>query len=64
MQSNYYSYVYSVRLRDMNDLQNIREEWSLAERVAFYIRDRHPELFDEALDAIVREDIEKAKICN
>ena len=48
----------------MNDLQNIREEWSLAERVAFYIRDRHPELFDEALDAIVREDIEKAKICN
>lgn len=45
----------------MNDLRNTREEWSLVERVVFYIRDKHPELFDEALDAIVREDIEKAK---
>jgi hypothetical protein len=45
----------------MNDLHKIREVWSLGERVAFYIRDRHPELFDEALDAIVREDIQKAK---
>lgn len=45
----------------MNDLKNIREEWSLVERVTFYIRDNHPELFDEALDAIVREDIEKAR---
>ena len=45
----------------MNDLQNIRQEWTMGERVAFYIRDRHPELFDEALDAIVREDIQKAK---
>ena len=33
----------------------------MGERVAFYIRDRHPKLFDEALDAIVREDIQKAK---
>lgn len=45
----------------MNELQNIRTEWTMGERVAFYIRDKHPELFDEALDAIIREDIEKAK---
>lgn len=43
----------------MNDLKNIREEWTIGERVAFYIRDRHPELFDEALTAIVREDYKK-----
>ena len=45
----------------MNDLTNIRTEWTMGERVAFYIRDRHPELFDEALTAIVREDIQKGK---
>jgi hypothetical protein len=45
----------------MNDLRNMREEWTMGERVAFYIRDKHPELFDEALDEIVRQDIEKAR---
>ena len=45
----------------MNDLKNIREEWTMGERVAFWIRDRYPELFDEALTAIVREDIQKGK---
>lgn len=45
----------------MNDLRNIREEWTTVERVAFYIRDNHPELFDEALDAMYKEDIEKMK---
>lgn len=39
----------------------MREEWTMGERVAFWIRDKHPELFDQALDAIVREDIQKAK---
>jgi hypothetical protein len=34
------------------------ENWSLAERIAFHIRGNHPQIFDEALDAIVKEDLE------
>jgi len=36
----------------------IMENWSLAERIAFHIRGNHPQIFDEALDAIVKEDLE------
>ena len=45
----------------MNDLQNIRTEWTLTERVALYIREKYPEIYDEALDVLVREEIEKKK---
>ena len=34
------------------------EKWGIAQRVAFYVRDFHPEVFDKALDAIVEEDLE------
>lgn len=42
----------------MNDLKNVRGEWSTAERIAFWIREKYPQLFDEALYEIVREDIQ------
>ena len=45
----------------MNDLKNIRSEFTLTERLALYIREKHPEIYDEALDALVREEIEKKK---
>lgn len=43
----------------MKDLQNIRSEWGISERIALYVREFHPEVFEAALDAIVKEDIEK-----
>lgn len=43
----------------MKDLQNIRNEWRLAERVAFYIREKHPEIFNESLDVIMQEELKK-----
>lgn len=43
----------------MKDLRNIREEWGIAERIAFYVREFHPEVFESALDAMYKEDLEK-----
>ena len=34
------------------------ENWGVAERVAFYVREFHPEVFDEAFDAMYKEDLE------
>jgi len=34
------------------------EKWSTVERVALYVREFHPEVFDEALDAMYKEDLE------
>jgi hypothetical protein len=48
----------------MNDLKNIRQEWTMGERVALYIREKHPEIYDEAIAALVREEIEKKKKLN
>lgn len=47
----------SLRIFTMLKLKiKVMEDWSLAERVAFYVREFHPEVFDEALDAMYKED--------
>ena len=43
----------------MKDLKNIRQEWNIVERIAFYVREFHPEVYEEALDAIAKQEIEK-----
>lgn len=37
------------------------EKLGIAERVALYVREFHPGVFDEALDAIAKEDLEDFK---
>lgn len=43
----------------MNDLKNIRTGWNISEKIALYVREFHPEVFEGALDAIAKEEIEK-----
>lgn len=45
----------------MNDLKNIRTGWNIAEKIALYVREFHPEVYEEVLAAIAKEEIEKQK---
>ena len=40
----------------MKDLRNIREEWGIAEKIALHVREFHPEVYERALNAIVKEE--------
>lgn len=37
------------------------EKLGIAERVALYVREFHPEVFDQALDAMYKEDLKDFK---
>jgi carbon monoxide dehydrogenase subunit G len=45
----------------MNDLKNTRFEWTTQERVYIYVAQKYPEIIDEALNAIVEQDIKKLR---